>query len=215
MNEYERSVRFWNVKSSFEGLSKFKKTVILFNLLTVLLPISALYMLYGQSVAIGLTLYILIGFFTIFFIFLFTSKKEGGKNKSPETLWFKFKVKKLFQQPRSGLNSFLSTFFFASFGIVIFIQIFVLNLIFEAIASFSIMFILLIIFIPNSPKSKKRDLAEQSKLPTISEKNREIRLKRRFQIIKNKIKIKHDKRLKIKAVIMIKLLASFLKNIWG
>ena len=100
MNNYKISYWFWNAKRSMESLSKSIKTIIFLNFLIVLLPLSAFYTFYGQSVAIGITSYVLMGAFTLLFIYLSTSKKEAIKTKSREGIQRKLWFKRLFEKPR-------------------------------------------------------------------------------------------------------------------
>ena len=105
MNNYKISYWFWNAKRSMESLSKSIKTIIFLNFLIVLLPLSALYTFYGQSVAIGITSYALMGSFTLLFIYLSTSKKEAVKSKSLGGLFEK--PRRLFEKPSDPYSDML------------------------------------------------------------------------------------------------------------
>ncbi|KKM93356.1 hypothetical protein LCGC14_1209260, partial [marine sediment metagenome] len=206
MNRLKTARSLGSVKNSLENLrniSKIFKVFILFIMISALAPLSAFYMFYSHLVGLGISVFILMVSFILLFIFLFTPEttKTRSWRDSLDRRAFQFKVKRYIKKSRRELNSYISIFIIVSFFIVGFAQFFVLNLILDSVISFGISMSLLIIFMPNS-KPARKSLNTEAKLPTISAKNKERKLKHKFRVFKKRLNIKRDKKLKLKCVLV-------------
>ena len=167
MNRLKSARIIENVKyfiADLKNKSKLSKTLILLTMISVLSPLSAFYMFNSQLLGVGIFIPILVTFFILLFIYLFTPETtktreciEKNDNETTKT--------------RAYIN--ISTFISIIFFIVWFFQFIVFNLILDSIASFGIYMGLLIIFMPNSKPEKKK-----------------------------RLNLKHDKRLKLKCVLV-------------
>jgi len=130
-------------------VSKFIMSFLLFGVLLILITLSALLMQSEQQLVIGGMTFLVM--FSIPLMIMGVPKIYHA---------IKYHVYRVRKTPRHQVYSTLSTAVVIIFSIVLFVQVLIFNLFAEAFITFSVMVILVVFFMPNSPKSVRRQLNE-------------------------------------------------------
>ncbi len=140
------------------------------------------------------------------FLFKPTFREARNRDRSIESIRFRYKLRKLFQKPRNDLKEIICSSVLILGLFTTFLQAFVFNAIWEALITFICVILVGWIFAPLTKKHPKRRVSRNVSKPSLITKARRKIIKAKHRTIKNKEEYIHNKNFRLKAVLMVILL---------